>query len=147
MHVSRNTRARSNVCILIHPCWFCLRWIYCYVRKSFTPLPYSVHADLHPMFPTQFVDIFMVYLHTKSHVLSCNVSVIITVNLKDESYPCTGLGRPWRLPGFSDNRHIKVARLSALRTGRLYPQDIFLVLISVTGWVDPGVIVRSEGLS
>jgi len=41
-----------------------------------------------------------------------------------------GSGR-LRLPGFIHIRNMKVARLSALLTGRLYPQEIFLALISV----------------
>jgi hypothetical protein len=58
------------------------------------------------------------------------ISTLAKVKVKLSHY------RPWgfrrlRLPEFLDNRHLRVVGLSALRTGRLYPQEIFLVLISV----------------
>ena len=37
--------------------------------------------------------------------------------------------RRFRLPDFHDIRHMKVVWLSATRTGPIYPQEMFLVLI------------------
>jgi hypothetical protein len=70
---------------------------------------------------------------------------------KSKAIPSQGLERPWGFQhveahGYPDNRHMKVVRLSALRTGRLYAQEIFLVLTSITGWVNPRAIAHPEVL-
>jgi hypothetical protein len=48
---------------------------------------------------------------------------IVKVKVKQSHY------RPGEIeaPGFQDSRHMKVVRLSALCTGRLYPQETFLL--------------------
>ena len=63
----------------------------------------------------------------------------------------TGLDRPLGLqeveaPRISTKSAHESESLSSPCTGRLCPQQIFLVLISVRGWVEPSAMVGPEGL-
>ena len=69
-----------------------------------------------------------------------------------QSDPCTGLQQTLRVSGGWGSQilrhwHMKVVRLSALRTSCLIPQEIFLVRIPVRSQVDPRAIVWPEDRS
>ena len=94
-----------------------------------------------------------------SHFHTCKIGPVILLSVsyssitkkKCNAIPVQASERPrWfqeiQAPRFPDNWHMKVVRSSAALIGRLYPQNIFLVLISVRGWVDPRALLRPEGL-
>jgi hypothetical protein len=73
--------------------------------------------------------------------------VYVTCNEKQSLYG-PGDFREVEAPRFQDRRHMKLVRLSALRTCRLCPPGNIpgTLLISVRGWVDTRAIVQPEGL-
>jgi hypothetical protein len=69
------------------------------------------------------------------HLYASPRSFISYVDLKgkDKAIPLQAWARFQEVeaPRFQDSRHMKMVRLSALRAVHFYPQEIFLVLISV----------------
>jgi hypothetical protein len=82
-------------------CWFNNRFLVPWKSRPFPVTSYPIHRN-QPYFKAS------------------------SIKKKRSSSPITGLDRPTgfqevEAPGFLDNRRLKVVRLSALRTGRVYP--------------------------
>jgi hypothetical protein len=97
-----------------------------------------------------FVSHSRIYIHFFILIFFYDLFLTSNWSGKGKAFPLQAWTGPWgfqevEAPEFLDNRHKKVVRLSALRTGRLYSQEGFLVLFSIR--VDPRTTMRPEGLS
>ena len=110
------------------PCADCADWHKtAIIRPPFPPVS-TAHVSNSPLqnkSSCPWTGPYMVTYTATANTMSC-VRNLMNIS-KMWSNTITGLDRPWgfqesEAPIFQDNRHMKVGKLSALRTGRLNPQ-------------------------
>ena len=110
-----------------------------------------------------YIKLAVIYIFTSNATYLLNLTLhatyfgglrpfsVITINVKVKQSHYRP-GQALRVPGrlrFPDFKTIGTGRWQGCQPyapAALYPQEIFPVLISVRGWVDPRATVRPEGL-
>jgi hypothetical protein len=88
------------------------------------------------MFQPYMVIIRLAHKEENRYTVTFRIEIALIYIRKGKEIPVQACYRPRgflevEAPRFRDSRHMKVVRLSVLRIGRHYPQEIFLVLFSI----------------
>jgi len=99
---------------------------------------------------TEYVSNRVLFWHKKLVQVKNVPDQVLKLKMVNRSHYRPGVApegsRKLRFPDISRQQHRIVVRLSGLRTGRIYPQEMLLVLIFIRDWVYPKATVRSEWL-
>jgi hypothetical protein len=104
----------------------------------------NIETPLFLIVPIMYCKTFKSVIGLVVIICKALVTFIIFYSVHEKAkQPCAGLVRSWgfqevEVPKFQDNRHMKVVRLSVLRTGRLYSRKYSLYSFLLEAESTPG---------